>query len=178
MANTPRRRPARSGGQGAARRPRTTRPAGRAVTRNRPRSGAPTSPTQRRSPAMTPRRWVVIGALTALLAVMLLPTGKSWYDQRQRLAELQEQVSAQEANVEDLRRQRELWETDEYVEAQARKRLKFVKPGERSYTVIDPEGEAPDVDPETGAVTAPSTQPWYEQISSSVSAADDPNSPQ
>ena len=35
----------------------------------------------------------------------------------------------------------------------------------------------PEVDPETGAVTAPSTQPWYEQISSSVAAADDPNSP-
>lgn len=127
---------------------------------------------------MTTRRWVVLGSLTVLLAVMLVPTGKSWYDQRQRLAGLHEQVSAQEANVEDLRRERELWETDEYVEAQARKRLKFVMPGERSYTVIDPEADAPEVDPETGAVTAPSTQPWYEQVSSSVSAADDPNSPQ
>ena len=108
---------------------------------------------------------------------MLVPTGKSWYDQRQRLATLQEQVAAQEDNVQDLERQRDLWGTEEYVEAQARKRLKFVKPGERTYTVIDPSADAPEVDPETGAVKAPSTQPWYEQISSSVAAADDPNSP-
>lgn len=124
---------------------------------------------------MSTRRWVVLGSLMLLLAVMLVPTGKSWYDQRQRLAALNEQVSAQEANVDGLARERDLWETDEYVEAQARKRLKFVKPGERTYTVIDPAADSPGIDPKTGAVEAPSTQPWYEQISSSVSAADDPN---
>ncbi|WP_055993157.1 FtsB family cell division protein [Janibacter sp. Soil728] len=123
---------------------------------------------------MTTRRWVVLGSLGLLLAVMLLPTGKSWYDQRQRLAELNQQVSAQEANVDTLKRERDLWATDEYVEAQARKRLKFVMPGERAYTVIDPDAESPAVDPQTGAVTAPSTQPWYEQISSSASSADNP----
>ena len=96
---------------------------------------------------------------------------------REQMIEICQQVTAQEANVEDLQRQRDLWQTDEYVEAQARKRLKFVKPGERTYTVIDPSADAPEVDPETGAVKAPSTQPWYEQISSSVAAADDPNSP-
>ena len=37
---------------------------------------------------------------------------------------------------------------------------------------------APEVDPETGAVTAPATQPWYEQVASSVAAADDPTSAQ
>lgn len=122
---------------------------------------------------MTTRRWVVLTSLTVLLAVMLVPTGKSWYDQRQRVAALHEQVAAQEANVKNLERQRELWGTDEYVEAQARKRLKFVKPGERTYTVIDP-SPTPDVDPETGAVQAPATQPWYEQVVSSMDAADDP----
>jgi cell division protein FtsB len=127
---------------------------------------------------MSTKRWVVVGSLLLLLGVMLVPTGKSWYDQRQRLATLQEQVAAQEDNVQDLERQRDLWETDEYVEAQARKRLKFVKPGERTYTVIDPAGDDPAVDPETGAVTAPSTQPWYEQVASSVAAADDPTSAQ
>lgn len=126
---------------------------------------------------MTTRRWIVLGSLSLLLAMMLVPAGTAWYDQRQRLETLNEQVAAQEANVDKLQRERDLWETDEYVEAQARQRLKFVKPGERTYTVIDSEGDAPDVDPETGAVRAPTTQPWYEQVSSSVSAADDPNSP-
>ena len=180
MARTPRRRPARSGVPGAARRPGTTRPAGRTTGARtpRPRTGAAAREAQKRRAAMTTRRWVVLGSLLLLLAVMLLPTGKSWYDQRQRLEALDQQVTAQEANVEDLQRQRDLWQTDEYVEAQARKRLKFVKPGERTYTVIDPEADSPEVDPETGAVTAPATQPWYEQVASYVAAADDPTSAQ
>ncbi|MFJ6133370.1 FtsB family cell division protein [Janibacter terrae] len=174
MAGTPRRRPARTSAQGGTRRPRTTRPAGRGARPSRTRSGTAAKAAQERRAVMTTRRWVVLVSLGVLLAVMLLPTGKSWYDQRQRLDALHEQVAAQEANVADLKRQRDLWETDEYVEAQARQRLKFVKPGERTYTVIDPAGETPDVDPETGTVQAPATQPWYEQVASSVEAADDP----
>ena len=37
---------------------------------------------------MTTRRWVVLASVVALLLIMLVPTGKSWYDQRQRLAEI------------------------------------------------------------------------------------------
>lgn len=127
---------------------------------------------------MTPRRWVALGSVMLLLLLMLGPTGKSWYDQRQRLGQLDEKVSAQEENVSELKRERELWQTDEYVESQARKRLKFVKPGERSYTVVDPEATGPDVDPETGTVQGKTNQPWYDQVSSSVGAADDPASDQ
>ena len=116
----------------------------------------------------------MLGSVLLLLAVMLVPTGKSWYDQRQRLGALHEQVSAQEENVDDLKRQRELWQTDEYVESQARQRLKFVRPGEKTYTVVDPDAQGPDVDPETGTATAPNTQPWYEQVASSMDTADDP----
>lgn len=123
---------------------------------------------------MTTRRWVVLSSVLLLLAVMLVPTGKSWYDQRERLDALHEQVTAQKADVDDLERQRQLWETDEYVESQARQRLKFVKPGEKTYTVVDPDAQSPDIDPETGTVTAPNTQPWYEQMVSSMDAADDP----
>ncbi|MGO1165937.1 MAG: FtsB family cell division protein [Janibacter sp.] len=123
---------------------------------------------------MTTRRWVALGSVMALLSLMLLPTGKSWYDQRQRLDDLHEQVAAQKADVSDLKREKELWETDEYVEAQARKRLKFVKPGEKTYTVIDPDATSPEVGPQTGTVEAKNNQPWYEQMASSVETADDP----
>lgn len=123
---------------------------------------------------MTTRRWVAIGSLILVLAVMLVPTAKSWYDQRQRLAELQAQVSTQQDDVERLEREKELWKTDEYVESQARKRLKFVKVGEKSYSVIDVQSGEPEVDAETGAVRGESNQPWYDQLASSVEAADDP----
>ena len=174
MAGTPRRRPARTGAKGATRRP-PTRPGttGRRHTA-RGRTGEPKEGTRRRRVVMTTRRWVGLGSVLALLALMLVPTGKSWYDQRQRLDELNEQVAAQEANVDELEREKELWETDEYVEAQARKRLKFVKPGERTYTVVDPDEGTPDVDPETGTVEGEGNRPWYEQMASSVETADDP----
>lgn len=122
---------------------------------------------------MTPRRWVAIAALTALLLIMLLPTAKSWYDQRQRLGELNQEVAAQEDHVSELEREQQLWETDAYVEAQARKRLKFVKPGEKTYTVVEGDG-SPDIDPETGTVAGKSSQAWYEQMASSAKTADDP----
>lgn len=127
------------------------------------------------APMMNPRRWVALCSLSLLLAVMLLPTLKSWYDQQQRLDELHAQVSQQEESVTQLRRQKQLWSTDEYVEAQARKRLKFVRPGERSYTVADADAaDAPEIDPETGAVKGEDSMPWYEQVASSVKDADDP----
>ena len=123
---------------------------------------------------MNPARWTVLGVLVALLGVMLFPTAKSYYDQRQELGDLQAQVSEQEADVTRLEREKELWSTDEYVEAQARQRLKFVKVGEKSYTVIDAE-DGSGVDAETGTATGSADQPWYDQLSSSVEAADDPN---
>lgn len=123
---------------------------------------------------MTTRRWVALASLVALLLIMLVPTGKSYYDQRQRLSELNDKVATQEDNVSELEREKDLWETDAYVEAQARKRLKFVKPGERTYTVVDPDATSPQVDPETGTVEGKNTQPWYEQMASSVETADDP----
>ncbi|HIZ98601.1 MAG TPA: septum formation initiator family protein [Candidatus Janibacter merdipullorum] len=123
---------------------------------------------------MTTRRWVVLASVVALLLIMLVPTGKSWYDQRQRLAELNDRVATQKENVAELEREKELWETDAYVEAQARKRLKFVKPGEKTYTIVDPESTSPGVDPETGTVEGKTNQPWYEQMASSVETADDP----
>ena len=48
-------------------------------------------------------------------------------------------VAAQEQDVAALEGERERWRDPAYVEQQARQRLKFVKPGERSYTVLDPE---------------------------------------
>ncbi len=122
---------------------------------------------------MTTRRWVALGSVCLLLLVMLVPTAKSYYDQRSRLQELEQQVATQESNVKALEREKELWATDDYVEAQARKRLKFVKVGDKAYTVIDPK-DAPAVDAETGAVQAAPDQAWYEQLGSSLRAADAP----
>ena len=114
------RRPA--GSSGPARGGDRTRPPGRKVggrATGRPRAGASSSPRSRRV-ALTPRRWVALASAFFLLAVMLLPTAKSYLDQRSRIGELRAEVTAQERDVAALKREKELWATDEYVEAQAR----------------------------------------------------------
>ena len=111
-----------------------------------------------------------------MLAVTLLPTARSLIRQRGQIGALQEKVVTQDQNVGDLRKEQERWNDPAYVEQQARQRLKFVKVGDRSYSVIDGTKQAPKVT--TGAVVAApsanSSSPWYGQLWTSVQLADQP----
>lgn len=75
--------------------------------------------------------------------------------QRQRIAALTESLSK--------------WEDDDYVIAQARWRLKYVRPGEVAYIVLD--DQAPGA---AGGSGAAGVGPWYRQIWSNIQAADQP----
>jgi cell division protein FtsB len=81
---------------------------------------------------------VVLGGVLVVLAVLLAPALRSYVGQRQDIAALEQQVAEQRAAVAKLERQRAAWDDPAYVTAQARSRLKFVLPGEKAYTVIDP----------------------------------------
>ena len=81
---------------------------------------------------------MVLGGVFVVLAVLLSPALRSYVGQRQDIAALEQQVAEQRAAVKDLERQRAAWDDPAYVTAQARNRLKFVLPGEKAYTVIDP----------------------------------------
>jgi cell division protein FtsB len=94
-------------------------------------------------------RLVVLGGVLAVLAVLLAPALRSYLAQQQQISALRAQVSEQRAQVRGLEQERAAWDDPAYVKAQARDRLKFVMPGERAYTVIDP---APD--PATTAAAA------------------------
>jgi len=115
-------------------------------------------------------------SILVMLAVTLLPTARSLVRQRGQIGALQEKVVAQDQNVGDLRKEQERWNDPAYVEQQARERLKFVKVGDRSYSVIDGTRQAPKVP--TGAVvaapSATSDSPWYGRLWTSVQLADQP----
>ena len=138
-------------------RPGTTATTGRRPGASRPapapRTREATPDDDRRGPAWL--RWVILGAIAVVLLVTLVPTARSLARQRAEM---------------------ERWTDPAYVEQQARDRLKFVKVGDRSYTVIDPlEAARPPV---SGAsVAAPQANgdaPWYGQIWQSVQLADRP----
>ena len=122
------------------------------------------------------RRVAVLGTIVAFLAVLLASSVAAWFHQRSEIAALRDQVAAQEADVASLRAERERWNDPAYVEQQARERLKFVRPGERAFTVLDPQ----PADGTTATVAGPGVgdaepmRPWYDTVWQSVLTADAP----
>ncbi|MEP6798611.1 MAG: septum formation initiator family protein [Lapillicoccus sp.] len=161
----------------AAGRP-TARPASRRSGSNRPAASA-RARAEAPGPAQGNTAWVrgaVLATILVLLAVTLLPTARSVIRQRSEIAALHEQISNQTTDVAALEAERARWNDPAYVEQQARERLKFVKPGERSYSVIDPDKAAPTI-PAGALVAAPASRdgaPWYGQLWQSVQLADRP----
>lgn len=164
---------------------------------SRPRAGGPTRSASGRTPASRPapasrgrtaagppertsKAWVrgaVLVTILVVLAVTLAPTARSLLRQRGDLAALQEKVVQQQQSVTDLQREQARWADPAYVEQQARERLKFVKVGDRSYSVIDPATELPKP-PASAVVAAPKADanaPWYGQVWQSMRLADQPS---
>ncbi len=122
------------------------------------------------------RRGAVLAAIGVFITVLLASSVAAWVQQRGQIATLRDRVAAQAADVSDLRAERERWDDPAYVEQQARQRLKFVRPGERSYTVLDPQPKSADTPTIAGPGIdeAASTLPWYSTMWESVRTADAP----
>ncbi len=123
---------------------------------------------------MTPVRWLALASVVVVLGVLLGPTLRSYVAQRGDIAKMQATVAGERSRVAQLEKEERLWQDDQYVEQQARKRLKFVKVGEKSYTVIDADPSL-DTDPTPSPLTTPDPhQPWYSQVWESARIADNP----
>jgi cell division protein FtsB len=149
-----------------------------------PRIASSRPGTAARSRTVTPQprtsnAWVrgaILATIVVMLAVTLLPTARSLIRQRAEIGALQDKVVTQQQSVADLRKEQERWNDPAYVEQQARERLKFVKVGDRSYSVIDGTKQAPKAPTGTlvAAPSADSDSPWYGQVWKSVQLADQP----
>jgi cell division protein FtsB len=168
----------------------TPRPGSRGGTRtgssrpSAPRTGSSRPAAAARARTVAPEHrtsnaWVrgaILLSILVMLAVTLLPTARSLIRQRAEIGALQDKVVEQSQNVGDLQKEQERWKDPAYVEQQARERLKFVKVGDRSYSVIDGTKQAPKA-PSGAVVAAPSANsdsPWYGQLWQSVQLADQP----
>jgi hypothetical protein len=124
-------------------------------------------------------RGAILLGIVVMLAVTLVPTIRSLVQQKDATAALRETVAEQHREVADLERQAKLWQDPAYIELQARERLKFVRVGDRAYTVIGGVGESKHASAEAPVVAAPMANdaaPWYGKLWQSIQIADQPAS--
>ena len=169
----------------AVRRPpaagRTPRAGSRPGTGTGVRSGVrPAAATAGRSegPARSLRtrrttRVAILGLIALALVVAIAPTLRVYLHQRGEIAALQAEQTDQKREAAALRAQAQRWNDPSYVEAQARARLQFVRPGQRSFVVAAP---APKVAaaPASGIVagtTGGAGRSWMDGLWQSVQKA-------
>lgn len=151
---------------------------------NRNRACRPDSASKK--PAQSSRRFLTSTPIAFFIAVIIMTLGtiqlaSTFHTYALNLAELnslrsqEAALSVQKAELEnDIAR----WKDKAYITAQARERLGFVFPGERSVRVLHPEvvgGEDSTAAKDQKTNSSSSTNlPWYKEIMASISKADEP----
>lgn len=122
-----------------------------------------------RRSALTARAAILAVAIATVALALALPF-KVWVAQRGEISSLQSQTKQQEHRVALLKREQQRWQDPAYVEQQARLRLHYALPGEKTYVVLG----KPKKHQQTVASkpTGPSLSgPWYSRLWQSVEAA-------
>ncbi len=118
---------------------------------------------------------LVLVALVALTVLTVFPFAQAYVRQQHQLSQLNDDVAARQARVDDLANEAERWQDDAFIITQARQRFTFVMPGEIGYVVLDePRFELDRRDPSRAAArtAAASDSPWYATVWESVRTAD------
>ena len=160
------------GRTGPGRGPGAPRPARAAAARPQP---VPAGGEKSRS-RLTGRAAVLV-LVMAVLTVSYASSLRAYLQQRSHINDLKSQIALHEANIDTLESEKDRWEDPAYVEQQARQRLGYVMPGEKTYLVLGEDGEplepqAELQDPTTVLDSTPT--PWWDDAWESVVLAGDP----
>jgi hypothetical protein len=102
---------------------------------------------------------------------------RAYLQQRSHINALKSQITQHNANIDALETEKKRWNDPAYVQEQARQRLGYVMPGEKTYLVLDQHGkpvEAPASLDNPATVTAASRPAWWSNAWGSVELAGDP----
>jgi cell division protein FtsB len=133
----------------------------------RERAGEP------RGPVVSARAGAALGVVVILITILAIPF-REWITQGTRIADLEEQVAWHTQRVAELQAAHARWKDPAYIEAQARSRLHFVRPGEVGYVVLTEEASVPDTTATRPMATAPEGAPWWSAVWTTVAQAADP----
>jgi cell division protein FtsB len=115
----------------------------------------------------------ILGLIVLVLIVAVAPTLRVYLHQRGQISALEAQQARQRDEVATLQAQAKRWNDPAYVEAQARARLQFVRPGQKSYVVAAPPAKVATA-PASGVVagtTGTTGRSWMDGLWQSVQKA-------
>lgn len=116
-------------------------------------------------------RMIVLTVVTLVVISFLVPTVRTYLQQRAEISQLAEQITEEEQLNRELYSELARWDDPQFVQQQARERINLVMPGERRYHVIGDLGEA-----ETEADSAEDIEEeddWAQQLWDSVAESAD-----
>lgn len=88
-------------------------------------------------------RMIVLTIVTLVIISFLVPTLRTYLQQRAEINELAEQIAEEEQQQAQLYSELARWDDPEFVRQQARERINLVMPGERRYHVIGDPADLP-----------------------------------
>jgi cell division protein FtsB len=116
----------------------------------------------------TTRRAAVVAIVVCALAFTIAVPLRTYLAQRTEIREQQAQQAQLQQTVAQLQGRKAELSDPAQIEAEARRRLRYVKPGETPYIVQLPEDKAPDAAPQPGQQQVPDGS-WYENLWNQVS---------
>jgi len=126
-------------------------------------------------------RAAVLVLVVAVLMVSYASSMKAFLQQRAHINDLQSQIAERQSNIDTLEAEKKRWYDPAYVEQQARARLGYVMPGEKTYLVLDENGDAlrpqSDLDDPSEVLSTTPTA-WWSDAWTSVELAGNPPKPQ
>lgn len=115
---------------------------------------------------------IVVLVAIVLAVVTLAPTVQQFVQQRQRIADLGAEIEQTRQHIETLEIEQARWADPAYIEAQARGRLLFIRPGDTLYMVAR---DGLDVPQDAGAAVSveqhATEHDWLELAASSFVVA-------
>lgn len=155
-------------GKGEARTGRNSKPAARKPqSRARTRAGAGTGGAF----GMTgTRRAALLAMVVCALALSIAVPLRTYLAQREELREVNASQETLRAEVGQLEQRKRELADPAHIEAEARRRLHFVRPGETPYIVQLPGDAERELDQERPETKPAEDKAWYEQLWDSAAA--------
>ena len=114
-------------------------------------------------------RALVLGFILLTLAFAYAFPLRIYLAQEAEIDRMDAAQKLQERRIEGVAEKLSKWEDDEFVIAQARRRLHYVRPGEVAYVIVDSTANTA-----AGNGKSSAGGPWFSRLWSNVQAADNP----